>query len=187
MAAPVLSRAQWKEVQMASIAGIPDRRLAKEWKVSVMAIKRRRNREGWPTANKARIEQQRALQALKDKGSTLTHTSRGREYMSPNVTEGLTAMDVVSKSLSEYADGMAMAIVPALSEIATKAVTSTPGLFTPTDLKELSQAASLVWKLSGRDKPQSEVNISLWSGARGEEERDVTPKAGQDCDDEMLG
>jgi hypothetical protein len=127
------------------------------------------------------------MQSLKDKGSTLTHTSRGREDMYPNVTEGLTAMDVVSKSLAEYADGMAMAIVPALSEIATKAVTNTPHLFAPTDLKELGQAAGLVWKLSGRDKPQSEVNISLWGGSSVDAEVDVTPKELAECDDEMLG
>lgn len=185
MPAAVLTKGEWEEVKAASIAGIPDSKIAKEWGIEVDAIKQRRKRGAWPTKNKAILEQQKALQALKDKGSPLVQSSHGVEGVSPNVTDTPKALDVVSKSLGEYADGMAMALVPALSTLATDAVTKNPTLFAPTDLKELGQAASLVWKLSGRDKPDTQVNLSLWS--QPVQERDVSPKQEQSVDLEGIG
>lgn len=171
---------------MASIAGIPDSKLAKEWDIGVDAIKQRRRRENWATKNKAILEQQKAMQSLKDKGSPLVQSSHGTENVSPNVTDSPKALEVVSKSLGEYADGMAMALVPALSSLATDAVTKNPALFAPSDLKELGQAASLVWKLAGKDKPETQVNLSLWSSQSVQPERDVTPQTAGEVDDELL-
>jgi hypothetical protein len=186
MPAAVLTKGEWEEVKMASIAGIPDSRLAKEWGIEIDAIKQRRRRGNWATKNKALIEQQKAMQALKDKGSPLIQSMHGAEEVSPDVTGSPKALDLVSKSLGEYADGMALALVPTLSSLAENAVTKNPALFAPTDLKELGQSVSLVWKLTGRDKPQTEVNVSLWSTQQPQSERDVTPSHADDVMDSML-
>jgi hypothetical protein len=187
MPAPVLSKAEWEEVKAASIAGIPDRKIAKEWGIGVAAIKQQRRRGAWPTKNKALIEQQKAMQALKDKGSPLIQSLHGAEELSPDVTGSPKALDLVSKSLGEYADGMALALVPKLSSLAEGVVTKNPALFAPADLKELGQSVALVWKLTGRDKPQTEVNVSLWSTQLSQTERDVTPSHAEDVTDELLG
>jgi hypothetical protein len=171
---------------MASVAGVSDKKLSETYSVAEETIRKRRSRERWPTKSRLQVERKAAVQALNSKERETVPILHGAEQVTHPVTETPKAAEVVAQNLGECADAMAMALVPALSTLAVNAVTKSPQMFSPSDLKELTQAASLVWKLTGRDKPTAEVNLSLWTTQTPQPERDVTPSSVESVSDEWL-
>jgi hypothetical protein len=186
MPAAVLTKGEWEEVKMASIAGIPDTRISKDWGISRDALRKRRERESWPTPERARIERDKAREALQNKEQASVQSSHGAEVLSQDVQSKPSAAEVIAKSKEEYGESNRMVLLSKLSPILQSAVTENPANFSPQDIKELVSLGSFLHKMADLDKPQTEVNVSLWSTQQPQSERDVTPSHADDVMDSML-
>lgn len=171
---------------MASIAGIPDDRISKDWGVSRDALRKRREREAWPTPERARIERDKAREALQSKEQASVQSSHGAEGVSQVVQTTPSAAEVIVKSKEEYGENNRMVLLSKLSPVLQKAVTDSPGNFTPQDIKELVSLGTFLHKMADLDKPETQVNLSLWSSQSVQPERDVTPSSAGDVEDELL-
>jgi hypothetical protein len=185
-AVSALTKEQWEEVKTASVAGIPDERLSKEYGVSMDAIRQRRKRQQWPTQLRAEREREKARQALQNKGKTSVVKGDGAETI---VTEGQsspTALNLVSRTLAEMAELYPLEASKYLYAKLQETVTNDL-LPAPSSWKEANTADQMLRRNLGLDKPQTEVNVSLWSTQLSQTERDVTPLHAEDVTDELLG
>ncbi len=180
-------QALWQEVRIASVAGTPDDKLCAQYGITESALRARRCREKWPTSRRLRIEQQEARRALKNKDKNSVQSSHGAESVAHPATSIPKAVDVVVQSLDEQVNEFVGVVVPALLKQGRESVTRSPESFGAKDNGDLSKLISNVWKLTGRDKPTAEVNLSLWTTQTTQPERDVTPSSASDVEDEMLG
>jgi hypothetical protein len=184
-AVSALTPEQWEEVKTASVAGISDDRLSKEFCVSVEAIRQRRKRAQWPTQLRAEREREKARQALQNKAKAAVVKGDGAETI---VTEGHstpTALGLVGKSLAEMAELYPLEASKYLYSKLQETVTNDL-LPAPSSWKEANTADQMLRRNLGLDKPQTEVNVSLWSTQQPQSERDVTPSHADDVMDSML-
>lgn len=180
----------WEQIKLGSIAGIPDERLSREYGVTRAAIRKRRSRQSWPSPSRVEMEQEKARQALKDGRSTLLHSNQaigeGKESGSHPVTSPSSALELIGKTKEELGELNRMVLLSKLSPVLQKAVTDSPGNFTPQDIKELVSLGTFLHKMADLDKPETQVNLSLWSSQSVQPERDVTPQTAGEVEDDLL-
>src|SRR5688572_25450242 len=135
MPPPSLTPEQWEQVKLASIAGIPDNKIAFEWGISKASIRKRREREKWPTPNRATIERQKAREALQNKEGISVPPFHGTESLSQADTQGKSALDLIGKTKEEIGESNVMVALHKLSPLFHGAV-SNPSVSTPQDLDQ---------------------------------------------------
>lgn len=149
-----LSPAQWEQVKQASIAGIPDERLAGEFCVSISAIKMRRKREGWATPSTVRVIQRKAAQACN---------------VTANVTSGDSSQKTAVTLIREQAQEYAIRSFASLAERGSRALDAWEPA-TPTSIKEGLQLVQVVSRAAGFDsagRSGSQVNVQVNVGPWG--------------------
>lgn len=175
----------WEEIKHASIAGVEDERLAKEYGVSRVAIRAKRSREKWATKTRVEIEQEKARRALQEARSTLADTLKPKEGEDKASSQVTTAAEMIGRSIAEMGEVYPLIasryVLSKLEETVTKDLLPAPDTW-----KAMAVADSILRKNLGLDKPETQVNLSLWSSQSVQPERDVTPSSAVDVDDELL-
>lgn len=178
---PAASPEVWEQIRLGSIAGVEDEKLSKEYGVSRDAIRKARSRQQWPTKTRVEIEQEKARQALREARSTLMEAEDLKEASSQVVP----AAEIIGKSIAEMGEVYPLIasryVLSKLEETVTKDL-----LPAPDSWKAMAVADSILRKNLGLDKPETQVNLSLWSSQSVHPERDVTPSSAGDVEDELL-
>lgn len=181
----LLSEEQWKEVEIASVAGVPDDKLERDFGISQNAIRQRRKRFAWPTRKRMEIEQEKARQALRNKEKEDVQSSHGAETIVTHGHSTPKAGEVIGKTIAEMGEVYPLLasryVLSKLEETVTKDL-----LPAPDSWKAMAVADSILRKNLGLDKPETQVNLSLWSSQSIQTERDVTPSSALDVEDDLL-
>ncbi len=161
MPAAVLPKSKWEEIRLASIAGVPDDRLASEYGVTKAAIRQKRKRGLWPTENRAELEKEKARESLNNGRSTMRRLSKEIETEEDELSQSVSVAALIGKTKEEIGELTGMEVLKALSPQVISAVTEEAESFRPQNLKQLAAAFSIISKASGLDKPQTAVQVNL--------------------------
>jgi hypothetical protein len=158
----------WEEIRLASIAGVPDETLAREYNVTREAIRQQRRRGQWPTESRVELERQKARESMRDGRSTLKALSRDIETEEENLSQPVTALSLIAKTKEEYGESNRMLLRQKLSPLLQKAVTTRIEDFDPDNLDQLIKLGTFTHKMAGLDRPQTAIQLNLWgSGSSG--------------------
>lgn len=190
MPAAVLTKEQWEQVKLADLAGVPKEKICSEWDISEGALRKRRERGQWMTPTRAKIERDKAREALQNQAKLGVQSSHGTESVTETVQTKPLAVDVIAQSKEEYGETNRMVLLSKLSPVLQRAVTDRPHDFSPQDIKELVSLGSFLHKMADLDKPDASVSVSVWGGSASfsQDLRDVGPGkgTGQSEGQEML-
>ena len=140
-------KAPWDRIRDAAIAGVPLPKLSETYKVPLLALQKRAYRGAWLTPQKVK-----GLQKVHEKA------------LSASRPEGPESREIVTSLMNAQVDNLATVLVDKITRATTKAVEDT-NIVTPSDLTEVSKAVGILWKLTGRDKPQPvQVHLGVWHG-----------------------
>ena len=167
----------WTAIKEAMIAGVPAVELAKRYSLlnedgtpDTTAIRKRCSREKWPVPSSI---MDRASKKLAEARQEAQETARAMTTNAQGVTVSQDNREIGSDEVLKYWKRTQMALLPPLTEQAELAVTENPEFFRPTNLKEMTQLVGISAKLSGADRPQTAVQVNLWSqGSRAHTEQD---------------
>ena len=163
MPAMLISKEEWKEIQKASEAGVPDSQLSEQFGISKASIKMRRMREGWltPARLKAEVAAQSARKLALSQGVSL----REKEESKTGVVTRVTAEESIASKLLKMGETGTLA----LAEVALrKALFVRDNPETIDDLEtigDMSTALKLLRTAAGLDRQENSVAVALNFGA----------------------
>lgn len=143
----------WLDIRRASEMGVDDVTLSQEYGVTRAAIRKRREREGWITAQKLE-DQVEAMRAKRSENTIASQVVTGGGKIAPK------ALEVAAKSLAERGDAYGLRVFDYASSAVQKAMDQ--GLLpTPDNWKTVAIADQMARRAAGLDKTSASANVSV--------------------------
>lgn len=156
MPVATLTDDQWREIRIASEAGVEDKELAEAWGVEKNAIHQRRWREKWLTPRA--VAMQRAEQEARAKAANGAKAIRA---VSEGGKIGQNALEIVAEKVRNYAESGTLRI----AKLAHESLQSVESLQIRT-WNDASTAYGTLRKAAGMDKEsQIQINVGSWGAA----------------------